>query len=31
MTWLRAERNVHWVDARNLDEATHAALRLIET
>jgi tRNA dimethylallyltransferase len=29
MTWLRAERNVHWVDAANSEEAYHAALRLI--
>jgi tRNA dimethylallyltransferase len=30
MTWLRAERNVHWVDASNRDDAYNAALRLIE-
>jgi tRNA dimethylallyltransferase len=30
MTWLRAERNVHWVDAGNPEDAYHAALRLIE-
>lgn len=30
MTWLRAERNVHWIDASNPDDAYHAALRLIE-
>jgi tRNA dimethylallyltransferase len=30
MTWLRAERNVHWVDASDSDDAYHAALRLIE-
>jgi tRNA dimethylallyltransferase len=30
MTWLRAERNVHWVDAADSDDAYHAALRLIE-
>jgi tRNA dimethylallyltransferase len=29
MTWLRAERNVHWVDAANPEEAYQAALRLI--
>jgi tRNA dimethylallyltransferase len=30
MTWLRAERNVHWVDANDRDEAFAAALRIIE-
>jgi tRNA dimethylallyltransferase len=30
MTWLRAERNVHWVDAADPENAYHAALRLIE-
>jgi tRNA dimethylallyltransferase len=30
MTWLRAERNVHWIDARNRENAFAAALRLIE-
>lgn len=30
MTWLRAERNVHWLDAADLDVAFFAALRLIE-
>jgi tRNA dimethylallyltransferase len=30
MTWLRAERNVHWIDAGNRDKAFAAALRLIE-
>jgi tRNA dimethylallyltransferase len=30
MTWLRAERNVHWVDATNRDQAFAAALRIIE-
>jgi len=30
MTWLRAERNVHWVDAKDPENAFHAALRLIE-
>ncbi len=30
MTWLRSERNVHWVDAGNRDEAFAAALRLCE-
>jgi tRNA dimethylallyltransferase len=30
MTWLRAERNVHWIDAENRKKAFAAALRLIE-
>lgn len=30
MTWLRAERNVHWVDASDPENAFHAALRRIE-
>lgn len=30
MTWLRSERNVHWVDADNRDDAFAAALRIIE-
>lgn len=30
MTWLRAERNVHWLDAAGPDVAFSAALRLIE-
>lgn len=30
MTWLRAERNVHWLDAADPDVAFSAALRLIE-
>jgi len=30
MTWLRAERNVHWVDASNAEDAYNAAMRLIE-
>ena len=30
MTWLRSERNVHWLDATDADEAFAAALRLIE-
>ncbi len=30
MTWLRAERNVHWVDAGDPENAFNAALRLIE-
>jgi tRNA dimethylallyltransferase len=30
MTWLRAERNVHWVDATDPENAYNAALRLIE-
>jgi tRNA dimethylallyltransferase len=29
-TWLRAERNVHWVDASGIDQAFAAALRIIE-
>jgi len=31
MTWLRAERNVHWIDASNRLDAFAAALRLIES
>jgi len=30
MTWLRAERNVHWLDATDREAAFAAALRLIE-
>jgi tRNA dimethylallyltransferase len=30
MTWLRAERNVHWVDAADRQKTLEAALRLIE-
>lgn len=30
LTWLRAERNVHWVDASDRENALDAALRLIE-
>jgi len=30
MTWLRAERNVHWLDAADRDAAFAAALQLIE-
>jgi len=30
MTWLRSERNVHWVDANDRDQAFAAALRIIE-
>lgn len=30
MTWLRAERNVHWIDAGDGDTAFAAVLRLIE-
>lgn len=30
MTWLRAERNVHWVDATNRDDAFASASRIIE-
>jgi len=30
MTWLRSERNVHWLDAANGDETYAAALRLVE-
>jgi len=30
MTWLRAERNVHWVDAADRDAAFATALRLVE-
>jgi tRNA dimethylallyltransferase len=30
MTWLRSERNVHWVDANDRDDAFAAALRIIE-
>lgn len=30
MTWLRSERNVHWLDASDREQAFAAALRLIE-
>ncbi|HYC92726.1 MAG TPA: tRNA (adenosine(37)-N6)-dimethylallyltransferase MiaA [Thermoanaerobaculia bacterium] len=30
MTWLRSERNVHWVDAEDREAALAAALRIIE-
>jgi len=30
MTWLRAERNVHWLDAADPDVAFSAALQIIE-
>ena len=30
VTWLRAEQNVHWLDAADRDAALAAALRLIE-
>lgn len=30
MTWLRSERNVHWLDAADRDQTYAAALRLIE-
>jgi tRNA dimethylallyltransferase len=30
VTWLRAERNVHWLDAADRDAALAAVLRLIE-
>jgi tRNA dimethylallyltransferase len=30
MTWLRSERNVHWLDAAEKDKSFSAALRLIE-
>ena len=30
MTWLRAERNVHWLDAADRKETLAAAMRLIE-
>jgi tRNA dimethylallyltransferase len=30
VTWLRAERNVHWLDAADRDAALATALRLIE-
>ena len=30
MTWLRAERNVHWVDAADRDTAFATALHLVE-
>jgi tRNA dimethylallyltransferase len=30
MTWLRAERNVHWIDAADEEKSFAAALRLIE-
>jgi tRNA dimethylallyltransferase len=29
-TWLRAERNVHWLDASDREQALAAALRIIE-
>lgn len=30
MTWLRSERNVHWLDVSHREELSKAALRLIE-
>ena len=30
MTWLRSERNVHWIDATDGDEALAQAMRVIE-
>jgi tRNA dimethylallyltransferase len=30
MTWLRSERNVHWIDATDRDDIFAAAMRLIE-
>ena len=30
MTWLRAEHNVHWIDAADGEKSFAAALRLIE-
>jgi len=30
MTWLRSERNMHWIDAGNPDQAFAAAMRLVE-
>ena len=30
MTWLRSERNVHWIDADDKDHTFAAALRIIE-
>jgi tRNA dimethylallyltransferase len=30
MTWLRSERNVHWVEANDRDEAFRSAMRIIE-
>ena len=30
MTWLRSERNVHWLDAGDREQAFAAAMRLIE-
>jgi tRNA dimethylallyltransferase len=30
MTWLRSERNVHWLDADRREETFAAALRLIK-
>jgi len=30
VTWLRAERNVHWVDAADRDAAFAATVRLVE-
>ena len=30
MTWLRSERNVHWIDAADREQTVAAALRIIE-
>ncbi|HXH39695.1 MAG TPA: tRNA (adenosine(37)-N6)-dimethylallyltransferase MiaA, partial [Thermoanaerobaculia bacterium] len=30
MTWLRSERNVHWIEASTIDETFAAAMRLLE-
>jgi len=30
MTWLRSERNVHWIEVSTIDETFAAAMRLIE-
>lgn len=30
MTWLRSERNVHWIDARDADNAFAEAMHIIE-
>jgi tRNA dimethylallyltransferase len=30
MTWLRSERNVHWIDARERDETFAEALRIVQ-
>ncbi|HEY2321460.1 MAG TPA: tRNA dimethylallyltransferase, partial [Thermoanaerobaculia bacterium] len=30
MTWLRSERNVHWLDAGDREQTFAAAMRLIE-